>query len=71
VPVIILQDYPLVLFLKFLFLISFKRVESDVCALCSRECEHVLSECEHQGLYILTESEQSRRDVCAQTPLRF
>jgi hypothetical protein len=24
-----------------------------------------------QGLYILTESEQSRRDVCAQTPLRF
>jgi hypothetical protein len=43
----------------------------SVCVLFSCECEHVLSECEHEGRHILTESELSRYDVCEQTPLRF
>jgi len=34
----------------------------------SRECEHILSEREREGRYILTESELSRCDVCEQTP---
>ena len=44
-------------------------VETDVCALFSSECEHILSEREREGRYILTESALGRCDVCAQTLL--